>query len=441
MMVMKTLDELKQDGHIGIIGGNGRMGQWGLNLLHVLGYKNLHSFDVSGTNSVGGVREHSSAKDLAEVVDMLIVSVPPGITVDVIRDVGQYLREGALFSDFTSKKEASTAAMAEFSQVDVIGIHPMFNDTVKDLRGQNIAITPVEGRSENWLETIVSMYRETPANIRVVSPRVHDVVTDFNQAAIHAIYLIVGGLMRQYCKQQGIEPSDLFYLDTPNSRVMQLFLGRFYGTRNPAVAWGIQNGPYAQQIRTMLVEEALKIGRIVGGGDTGSFNSYFFRNASALGNGNLDVATKDSARIVGLLRELGYEANFQAVVEETKGFLDTTHRKASDLGMLAYFYRDPFRPLEEQGTPKESYVKEMAVAGTLYIRMEDQFRKGDYGDSRKTAVELRHNLIKKVTTQVERFDRGKAPLLQGIVEDVSRYIGMCDKVISYQRSITPTITK
>ena len=218
---------------------------------------------------------------------------------------------------------------------------------------------------------------------------------------------------------------------------MQTFIGRFYGTKNPAVAWGIQNiTGYAGDIRHIFEEEAAKLLRILEEGDEFAFNSFYFKNAANIGDPNLQIASEDSDRIVALLKELGHEARFNVLVKETRGFLeDRLHGIADKLDFFGYLENRR----QEKPDDKTEVPSELMEAGKIYGRVELCFRRGDYSDSRRAAVDLRH-MYRKLIVHLRRFNPEKLSLLTDFEENLSRYISLCDRIRSYEKSITPTLT-
>ena len=150
-MAFSDIESFKRDGKIGIVGGAGRMGQWALTLFSSLGYKNLFYHGRNRNEEVErstGVKFVDSKKGIAEVSDLLIVSVPISKTIEVIDEVGPFVGDDMIFADFTSVKRKACEAMGKFSK-RVVGIHPMFKETVRDLKNKNIVLTPLDGESKD----------------------------------------------------------------------------------------------------------------------------------------------------------------------------------------------------------------------------------------------------------------------------------------------------
>ena len=108
------LTPLKKETSLGIVGGAGRMGIWAFELLKKLGYPHLHMYDIqSGAQEQAtriGVQHHQTLDSLVAASNIVIVSVPPAplrVTIDTIDQIGPMMKEGQLFSDFTSKKKTA----------------------------------------------------------------------------------------------------------------------------------------------------------------------------------------------------------------------------------------------------------------------------------------------------------------------------------------------
>lgn len=303
----------KETGKIGIIGGAGRMGQWALKLFHSLGYKNLF---YNGRNrneeieKLTGAKFVDSKKEIAEISDLLIVSVPISKTLEIIDEVGEFVDDDMIFADFTSVKRKTCEAMGKYSK-RVVGIHPMFKETVKDLKNKNIVLTPldIEGQCDD-VDFLRKMFDESGARVKVVSPEVHDKITNFNQAGVHLVLMTYGNLLKSYCQKSGVSLSDLESLNTPNSQLMNLLLGRFLATRNYDVMWGIQNSTdESEEMRRIFLESANSVVETLDSGDIQRFESEFSNVSKVFGEERLEAESEDSDELVDLLGKFGRREN------------------------------------------------------------------------------------------------------------------------------------
>lgn len=147
---------------IGIIGGTGGIGKW------FAEYFRAEGFIVHVAGRTSGM----SLPELARTCRVIFVSVPIGSTVDVIRQIGPLIKEGALLADFTSLKAEPVCAMLDSSASEVVGIHPLFGPDVASLSGQNIILCPARG--EIWTMWLREIFEKGGARVTETSPEEHD---------------------------------------------------------------------------------------------------------------------------------------------------------------------------------------------------------------------------------------------------------------------------
>lgn len=134
---------------VAVIGGHGGMGSCFARLFDQLGQ------DVI----VSDLDTAVVPAEAAAQADVVLVSVPIEVTVDVVREIGPHCRPDALLMDVTSTKTAPMEAMLESSTCDVIGTHPLFGPSVHSLQGQRIVLVPgrlaPDSPWDAWLRTIL----------------------------------------------------------------------------------------------------------------------------------------------------------------------------------------------------------------------------------------------------------------------------------------------
>src|SRR5208337_4995691 len=101
-------------------GGTGGMGRIFAELFRQQGYRVL----------VSGRRQGPDIPAMTAQCQVIIVSVPIGITVEIIERIGPLMEEDALLMDLTSLKTEPVQAMLRSSQAEVIGLHPLFGPGV-----------------------------------------------------------------------------------------------------------------------------------------------------------------------------------------------------------------------------------------------------------------------------------------------------------------------
>ncbi|MEK6809128.1 MAG: prephenate dehydrogenase/arogenate dehydrogenase family protein, partial [Nanoarchaeota archaeon] len=153
--------KLSEPTTIAIIGGRGKMGSLFAEAFRKKDYAVLVS-DEGNTNNF----------QLAEQGDVVIVSVPLEYTEQVIEEIGPYVREEALLTDFTSIKKKPVAAMLEYSRAEVIGGHPLFEPSVDSFKGLDMILCPARG--ENYLSGYKNALESMGLKVTVTDAVKHD---------------------------------------------------------------------------------------------------------------------------------------------------------------------------------------------------------------------------------------------------------------------------
>ena len=145
---------------ISIIGGRGKIGS-----IFADGFRE-EGYIVSVSNA-----DCTNNIELAELGDVVIVSVPLKKTEEVIKQIGSHIRKEALLTDFASVKMKPVAAMIKYSQSEIIGGHPLFGPDV-DLQGQSMVLFPARGNEYiSWYKTALESLGMC---VTLMSPEEHD---------------------------------------------------------------------------------------------------------------------------------------------------------------------------------------------------------------------------------------------------------------------------
>jgi len=170
---------------VGIIGGTRGMGRWFAGFLRKQG----------GTVEVCDERTAVTPAALALSSDVVILSVPIGITVGIIESIGPLLREESLLMDLTSLKVAPVKAMLEYSRSEVIGCHPLFGPRVRFIRGRSVAICPA--RTTRWLAWLCGILQAAGALVIETTPEEHDHRMALVQGLNHLNSLLMGFVLSE----------------------------------------------------------------------------------------------------------------------------------------------------------------------------------------------------------------------------------------------------
>lgn len=188
-----------EDFEIGIIGGTGGIGKWFVNFFRNEGYIVHASGRKTGLN----------IDELTKRCEVVIISVPIGVTCEVISQVGPHMKSGSLLMDFTSLKEDAVRCMIESSVSEVMGCHPLFGPDVLSMKGQNIALFPA--RVKKWVKWPENIFKRRGANVFEDSPGKHDEMMAIVQALNHFNSITMGVTLRE----QNVDPFGLEHYTTP----------------------------------------------------------------------------------------------------------------------------------------------------------------------------------------------------------------------------------
>lgn len=207
------MNEDKKKYKIAIIGGGGRMGQW---------FGHLFENDGHLVQYVTG-RELEEMSPFVATSDVVIVSVPIGVTCQVIEMIGPYVQESSLLMDLTSIKALPVASMLTYSRSAVIGTHPLFGPDIIGLAGQTVVLCPA--RAQSWLPWLEQFFTSHGGIVQITSPEKHDKTMALVQAMAHMGTILLGLLLHELDEDLAL----LEQYSTPLFRVQMGLVGRLFG--------------------------------------------------------------------------------------------------------------------------------------------------------------------------------------------------------------------
>jgi prephenate dehydrogenase len=146
---------------VAIIGADGGMGKW----LR----RHLASLDFD----VHGFYHESDDTAILSKADLVIISVPIGVTSKVIKSSLKHMRKGATLMEIASLKSNTYETMVEASTMgyNTLCVHPMFGPSTTDLLEKTVVLIPVMD-----VESEVKQTREIypGASIEILGPDQHD---------------------------------------------------------------------------------------------------------------------------------------------------------------------------------------------------------------------------------------------------------------------------
>ena len=234
---------------VGIIGGTAGMGQWFSRFLAQEGYAVL----------VSGRKAGPSLPEMARACPVVVVSVPIGVTCEVIRKVGPLMKEDSLLMDLTSLKVEPVRAMLESSPSEVIGLHPLFGPAEPSFLGKNVAICPARGG--NWLPWLRGLLERNGALLVETTPERHDEIMALVQGINHLDTLVIGMVLME----SGLDPAVLDRFSTPILRTKMGIIHKVF-SHPDLYAQIIALNPYLRRMMDLFERKFAELKSVVEGG-------------------------------------------------------------------------------------------------------------------------------------------------------------------------------
>ncbi|WP_292521613.1 prephenate dehydrogenase/arogenate dehydrogenase family protein [Methanoculleus sp.] len=247
----------------GIIGGTGQMGRFFAEVFRAAGWEVI----------VSGTKTSLSNRDVAEMADLVVVSVPIRATVGVIHEVAGLLSEEQVFCDLTSLKTEPVRAMLA-SRAEVIGLHPMFGPNSASLRGQTIVATPARCSPET-LDGLLSVFRDQGAAITISTPEEHDRMMAVIQGLTHFVTLAKAEAIRR----TGADVAETLTYTSPVYRIEMGFIGRLLAQDAGLYGDILQMNPAVPEVLGEFEEAVRMLREIAESGDSEQFEAFFAQNA------------------------------------------------------------------------------------------------------------------------------------------------------------------
>lgn len=244
---------------VAVIGGNGAMGRCIAQLFGDLGHAVL----------IADVDTDLTPAEAAAIADVVVISVPIDVTVEVIRKLGPRVRKDALLMDVTSIKSAPMQAMMESTSASVVGTHPLFGPSVHTVQGQRIVLTP--GRGDAWLAWLRQMLAARGLNVMQASPQEHDQAMSIVQVLTHFSTEVMGRTLAGL--GASVERTLAF---TSPIYLMELLMTARHFAQSPELYASIQmSNPATAQVTGAFVNAARQLQEVVVAKDRSAFAAMF----------------------------------------------------------------------------------------------------------------------------------------------------------------------
>lgn len=253
---------------IGIIGGTGQIGQWFKKFFE----KNKCKVLISSRKT------KLTPKECASKCDIVIISVPIDVTIQVIKEIAPFVKEDALLMDFTSLKKEPVETMLKYSKSAVIGAHPVFGPSVKTIKNQTVVLCPA--RPKRWLSWLQDILKRNGALVRITTPEKHDKMMSIIQGVTHFSTICVAHTL----KKLGIDVKESLHYTSPIYKLRMDMVGRLLA-QDPALYADIQMlNPENKKAIEEYIRSIRELIGIIKRKDREEFIKFFKEGADFLGD-------------------------------------------------------------------------------------------------------------------------------------------------------------
>ena len=248
--------------NVGIIGGTDGLGK-----TLVYYFRDEFSVFITGRDHVKGkevadelnVSYIESNAGLANISDILVISVPIEHTSDVIREVAPFMKSGSVMIDVTSVKEEPAKTMAEVlpENIEYIPTHPIFGPRTTFLDNQVIVLTA--DRKGKWYEKVYNYLESKNMRIIETTAAKHDYMMSIVQVLTHFSFISTASAIEKL----RVDISETEDYESPIYNLMIDMIARIVA-QNPYLTYNIQsmnnNGP---KIRNTFAEAVSELRDII----------------------------------------------------------------------------------------------------------------------------------------------------------------------------------
>lgn len=271
---------------IGIIGGNGQMGQMLGRTFRELGHDVLLA-DLGTT---------PSPEEVAGQVDVVVISVPIASTIAVIEAIGPRVRPDALLLDVTSVKQAPLEAMLRASRASVVGTHPMFGPGVHTLQGQRVVLC--RGRGDAWCEWLRQNFEARGLVVTEASAEEHDRGMALVQVLTHFQTQVFGWALARI----GVPLEQSLRFTSP-AYLMELYVAARHFGQDPLLYGPIEmQNPETPRVTAAFRRAADELSEVLATGDQARFTRMFDEVRGFFGDFTAE-ATEQSSFLIDRLIE------------------------------------------------------------------------------------------------------------------------------------------
>ena len=290
--------------NVGIIGGTDGLGK-------TLVYYFRDEFEVyiTGTDHEKGrnvakeldVNYIESNAGLANISDLLVISVPIQFTSDVIHEVAPFMKSGSLMVDVTSIKEEPLKAMKEAlpDTVEYIPTHPVFGPRTTRLDNQVIVLTA--DKKGKWYDKVYNYLASKNMRIIETTAENHDFMMSIVQVLTHFSFISTASAIEKL----KVDLSETEDYESPIYDLMIDMIARIVA-QNPYLTYNIQSmNNNGDKIRNTFTDAVIELRDIINNHDEDQFVSIANKATKHMGDITNALGRSDKA-----ISALSYEYSY-----------------------------------------------------------------------------------------------------------------------------------
>ena len=290
--------------NVGIIGGSDGLGKTLIYYLrdefdvYITGRDHKKGRNVADEMNVNYIE---SNEGLANISDILVVSVPIQHTCDVIREVAPFMKSGSVMIDVTSVKEGPTKTMGEAlpENVEYIPTHPVFGPRTTRLDNQVIVLTA--DRKGKWYGKVYDYLASKNMRIIETSAEKHDFMMSIVQVLTHFSFISTASAIEKL----RVDISETEDYESPIYNLMIDMIARIV-SQNPYLTYNIQSmNSNGDKIRNTLAEAVLELRDVINNGDEEAFIDIAIKATKHMGDITNALGRSDKA-----ISALSYEYTY-----------------------------------------------------------------------------------------------------------------------------------
>ena len=248
-----------------------------------------------------GVSYIESNEGLANISDILVVSVPIQYTCDVIREVAPFMKSGSLMVDVTSVKEGPSRTMAEVlpDTVEYIPTHPVFGPRTTRLDNQVIVLTA--DKKGKWYGKVYDYLAGKNMRIIETTAEKHDFMMSIVQVLTHFSFISTASAIEKL----KVNISETEDYESPIYNLMIDMIARIV-SQNPYLTYNIQSmNENGDKIRNTFAEAVTELRDVINNNDEDEFVKIAIQATKNMGDITNALGRSDKA-----IGALSYEYSY-----------------------------------------------------------------------------------------------------------------------------------